>query len=105
MIDFQTDRQCIYISYKRCKVLNKVCERGTTRHQKVYERGTIFVKNGIYKGIPKGLDLYKHLLSTPSPLNEFSGLQGVKCLHIGLKRETCHDDIRMRRGLINYHAF
>ena len=30
------------------------------------------VKNGIYKGIPKGLNLYKHLLSTPppSPLSE-----------------------------------
>ena len=50
------------------KVLNKVCERDTIRHQKVYERGTILVKNGIYKGIPKGLDLYKHLLSTPPPL-------------------------------------
>ena len=29
------------------KVLNKVCERGAIFQQKVYERGTFFVKNGI----------------------------------------------------------
>ena len=37
------------------KVLNKVCESGTILQQKVYERGTLFVKNGIKKG--RGLDL------------------------------------------------
>ena len=29
------------------KVLNKVCERGAIFQQRVYERGTFFVKNGI----------------------------------------------------------
>ena len=62
----------------------------------------------VASGIPKGLDLYKHLLSIPpgtTPDNKgggrkpgFPALQGVKCLHIGVKRETCHDDIRTRRG-------
>ena len=32
-----------------------VCERGTSCQYKVYERGTLSVKNGLWKG--KGLDL------------------------------------------------
>ena len=32
---------------KVCKVLDKVCERGTICQQKVYERGSFFVKNDI----------------------------------------------------------
>ena len=32
---------------KDCKVLNKVCERGTILQLKAYERGPFFVKNVI----------------------------------------------------------
>ena len=30
-----------------CKVLNKLCERGTICQWGVYERGTFFMKNGV----------------------------------------------------------
>ena len=30
-----------------CNILNEVCKRGTICQQKLYERGTFFVKNGI----------------------------------------------------------
>ena len=73
------------------------------------------LKDGIYKGKTKGLDFYKHyFVEYPSSLGEkqlqivrwgerktgFPALQVVKCLHILLKRETCHDDIRIRKGLM-----
>ena len=40
-------RQYIYSGLKGCKVLNKVCERGTICQQKVYKRDTLSVKNGM----------------------------------------------------------
>ena len=60
------------------------------------------LKDGIYKGITKGVRLQivtRGGGGGGGGKPGFPALQGVKCLHILLKRETCHEDIRMRRGL------
>ena len=49
---FILKRQCIYSILKGCKVLNKVCERGTISQQKVYERSNeAFLSKKVYKRV------------------------------------------------------
>ena len=43
------------VHLRQLKVLNQVCEKGANCQQKVYERGTYSVKNGLLKD--NGLDL------------------------------------------------
>ena len=50
--DFDSDlfifyRQCIYSNQKRCKIPNKVCEKGTIFNSEIYERGAFSAKSGI----------------------------------------------------------
>ena len=54
--------------WKKCSVLNWVCERGTIYQLKVYGRGTFSVKNAILKG--KGLDLGAEPLKTLPDLSQ-----------------------------------
>ena len=63
---FPLKRQCIYSSYKRCNVLNKVRERAIIRQQKVYERGTFFVKM-VYKRVSGWTRINICWVATPPP--------------------------------------
>ena len=76
-----------------CKVLNKVCGRGTICQYKVYERDTFFVKNGSYilegqeVGPPGGDSPYRNLLSTPPEIRCF-----LKCVPTVIRRSTISED-------------
>ena len=46
--------KCIYRSYKGCKLLNQVCERGNIFQYNVHEMATFDVKHGIPWGAAPG---------------------------------------------------